>query len=109
MSLTTAHDVPILIESENAASERRINLGWSIGQLKGKLEIITGIPVSSQKMTLFAPNSTTNGVAVESNDEENTTLSSFAGWRWEQYARLVVSFYIAFPPSSFSFTYEKLK
>lgn len=75
MSLQTAGDLPLQITSENSSSERRITPSWSIGQLKAKLEPITGIPPLSQKLTLKLGNQ--QSVPVEAVDEENTQLGSF--------------------------------
>lgn len=68
-------DVPLQVISENAASERRITPSWTIGQLKARLEPITGVPPLSQKLTLRVKGRET--VAIEANDEENTRLTSF--------------------------------
>lgn len=58
MSLQTAPDIPLIITvpglSTNAppllSAERRISPSWSIGQLKAKLEPVTGIPPSVQRL-----------------------------------------------------------
>lgn len=68
-------DVPLQVVSENAASERRITPSWTIGQLKAKLEPITGIPPLSQKLSLKT--SGADKIPIEASDEENTRLSSF--------------------------------
>lgn len=68
-------DVPLNIVSENAASERRITPSWSISQLRTKLEPITGIPPSSQRLSLRVPGS--GDIAIEAADEDNTQLSNF--------------------------------
>lgn len=68
-------DVPLQVVSDNAAGERRITPSWTIGQLKAKLEPITGIPPLSQKLSLKVPGS--DAVAIEAADEENTRLASF--------------------------------
>ena len=68
-------DVPLQVISEQAASERRISPSWSINQLRGRLEPITGIPPSSQKLSLKAVGG--ERIAIEAADEENTRLSSF--------------------------------
>lgn len=75
MSMQTAHDIPLQITSENSASERRITPSWSIAHLKTKLEPVTGIPPSSQKLALRLPNQPE--LAVEAADEENVQLASF--------------------------------
>lgn len=63
--------------SENASSERRITPSWSIDTFKTKLEPITGIPPSAQRLSLKASKAAA-GVPLEAADEENTYLSSFA-------------------------------
>lgn len=75
MSMQTAGDIPLSITSENSSSERRITPSWTIGQLKAKLEAVTGIPPPSQKLTLRAPGQ--QNVPIEAADEENTQLAAF--------------------------------
>jgi tubulin-folding cofactor B len=85
MSLQTAGDIPLLVSSENSSSERRITPSWTIGQLKAKLEPITGIPPLSQKLSLQHGNQCT---PIEAADEENTQLGTFP---LAPYAEIVVS------------------
>jgi tubulin-folding cofactor B len=73
-ALHTAGDIPLLIKSDNASSERRVSPGWSIGQLKAKLEAVTGIPPLSQKLVLQLNQ---QAVTIEAADEESTTLINF--------------------------------
>ena len=75
MSMQAAGDIPINVRSENSGSERRITPSWTIGQLKAKLEPVTGIPPLSQKLTLWINNQ--QSVNIEAQDEENTQLSNF--------------------------------
>ena len=75
MSFQTAGDIPIQITSETAGSERRISPSWTIGQLKSKLELITGIPPSSQKLALSS--SGQPSIPIEAVDEDTTQLASF--------------------------------
>ncbi|CCU82412.1 unnamed protein product [Blumeria hordei] len=75
MALQSAGDVPLIIVSDNASSERRINPSWTIWQLKTKLEPITGIPPSSQQLTLKLGNKQCMTIANE--NEEATTLEQF--------------------------------
>ncbi|KAM3565121.1 hypothetical protein MY1884_000371 [Beauveria asiatica] len=70
-------DVPMYVISENASSERRITPSWSIDTFRTKLEPITGIPPSSQRLSLKSSKGA-ESVALEAADEENTPLSSFA-------------------------------
>lgn len=77
MSLQTAADVPLNIVSENSRSERRINPSWTIAHLKERLEPITGIPASSQELTLKLGGSQ-SATAVSALNEETTQLSQFS-------------------------------
>lgn len=74
-SMQTAGDIPLQITSDNSSSERRITPSWTIGQLKAKLEPVTGIPPLSQKLTLRFGSQ--KPVPLEAVDEENTQLSRF--------------------------------
>ncbi|TVY64329.1 Cell polarity protein alp11 [Lachnellula suecica] len=76
MSMQTASDIPLLITSENSSSERRITPSWTIGQLKAKLEPITGIPPLSQRLVLKLGSQ--QSVPIEASDEENTQLGGFS-------------------------------
>ncbi|TEA17809.1 Cell polarity protein alp11 [Colletotrichum sidae] len=67
-------DVPLQVVSENSSSERRITPSWTISQLRSKLEPITGIPPSSQVISLKTASST---VPIEALDEDNTRLTAF--------------------------------
>ncbi|GAP83841.1 putative CAP-Gly domain-containing protein [Rosellinia necatrix] len=68
-------DVPLLVISENSSSERRITPSWSISQLKSKLEPITGIPPSCQRLKL---KTSANGtVSVQAENEDDKLLSDF--------------------------------
>ncbi|KAK7748084.1 hypothetical protein SLS53_001336 [Cytospora paraplurivora] len=68
-------DIPLLLVSENAASERRITPSWSISRLKAKLEPITGIPPSYQKLSLKT--SAHGKIPIEASDEDSTYLTAF--------------------------------
>lgn len=68
-------DVPMYVTSEYSSSERRITPSWSIAQLKTKMEPITGIPPSSQRITLKTLTNET--IPVEAADEETTYLRSY--------------------------------
>ncbi len=84
--MQTAHDIPMLIYSDNNHSERRITPSWTIGQLKAKLEAVTGVPPNCQNITLKSGGIS---IAVEDADEEHTQLSGFP---IAAYAELHVSF-----------------
>lgn len=73
--MQTAHDIPIQITSENSGSERRITPSWTIAQLKTKLESVTGIPPSSQRLGLRLPSRPE--IAIEAPDEESVLVARF--------------------------------
>ncbi|KAI2784002.1 CAP Gly-rich domain-containing protein [Daldinia loculata] len=68
-------DVPLQVISENSTSERRITPSWSITQLKRKLEPITGIPPSSQRISLKTASK--KSIPIEAADEDVVLLSNF--------------------------------
>lgn len=74
-------DVPLLVISENAASERRITPSWTISQLRARLEPITGIPPSSQVLHLLPPKSaggaSQHKIAITAADEDVAQLALF--------------------------------
>jgi tubulin-specific chaperone B len=79
-------DVPLQVISDNSSSERRITPSWSISQLKAKLEFVTGVPPSSQRLSLKTANRAV--VPIEAPDEDNVYLTSFP---LSAYAELHVS------------------
>ena len=83
----TTRDVPLLIVSTVSSSERRVTPSWSIAHLKTKLEPVTGIPPSAQKLTLRLPGQQETS-AVEAADEETAQVGQ---WPLVPYAELKVS------------------
>lgn len=81
-----AADMPLLVASANSSSERRITPAWSIAHLKTRLEPITGIPASAQKLRLRIGSQ--DPVAIEAANEEATQLASFP---LQAYAEIYVS------------------
>ncbi len=79
-------DVPLIVISDNVSSERRITPSWTIGQLKTKLEPITGVPPSSQRLSLKT--AVGESIPIESADEDSTHLTNFP---LSPYAELHVS------------------
>ncbi|OAL01958.1 hypothetical protein IQ06DRAFT_376181 [Phaeosphaeriaceae sp. SRC1lsM3a] len=75
MSLQSVADVPLLISSPNSSSERRISPSWTIAHLKSRLEPITGVPASSQQLSLRVASQ--DAVPITAADEEQTRLTSF--------------------------------
>ncbi|CRK30841.1 hypothetical protein BN1723_014429, partial [Verticillium longisporum] len=73
-STHTMADVPLYVISANTSSERRITPAWSISTLRSKLEHITGVPPSSQKLSLKTP---AGSQPIEAADEDAVTLTSY--------------------------------
>jgi hypothetical protein len=95
MSLQSAADVPLLISSSNSSSERRISPSWSIAHLKSRLEPITGVPASSQQLSLRVGSQ--DAVPITGLDEEQTRLAEFP---LQPYAEITVSASFAILPIS---------
>jgi hypothetical protein len=93
MSLQSAADVPLLISSPNSSSERRISPSWSIAHLKSRLEPITGVPASSQQLSLRVGSQ--DAVPISAVDEEQTRLAQFP---LQPYAEITVSVSIPVSP-----------
>jgi tubulin-folding cofactor B len=78
MSLQAAADVPLLVSSANASSERRVSPSWTIAHLKTRLEPITGIPASCQLLTLRVGSQDPIDIsAADAAAEEQTQLAAF--------------------------------
>jgi hypothetical protein len=92
----TSSDIPLLIKSANSASERRVTPAWTIAHLKTRLEPITGIPASAQKLSLRVGSQ--DAVPIEAADEENFQLHSF---NLQAYAEIFVSRIMLFNASYF--------
>ena len=86
MSMQSAADVPLLISSPNSSSERRISPSWSIAHLKTRLEPITGVPASSQQLSLRVGSQ--DAVPITAQDEEQAQLAQFP---LQPYAEIIVS------------------
>jgi len=83
--MNTAADIPLLIVSENSSSERRISPSWSIAQLKSRLEPVTGVPASCQRLSLKIGSQAAQ--PIEAADEESTIL---AAWPLQAYAEIKI-------------------
>lgn len=68
-------DVPMRVVSDDTSSERRITPSWSVSTLKAKLESVTGIPPSCQRLSLRVTGQ--QRVPIEAVDEDATYLTSF--------------------------------
>ena len=86
-SLTTARDIPILVTSVASSSERRITPSWSIAHLKTKLEPVTGISPSSQKLTLRLPDQPKE-ITIEADNEDAVEVG-----RWPLVAHAEIKVY----------------
>ncbi|KAF2264279.1 hypothetical protein CC78DRAFT_464009 [Lojkania enalia] len=75
MSLHAAADVPLLINSPNSSSERRVSPSWTIAHFKTRLEPVTGVPAGSQQLTLRVGSQ--DSTAISAADEEHTQLAVF--------------------------------
>ncbi|EMC96195.1 hypothetical protein BAUCODRAFT_147838 [Baudoinia panamericana UAMH 10762] len=84
--MATAHDIPLLIVAENSSSERRINPSWTISQLKGRLEPITGIPANCQSLSIKTGQQASQ--PIQAQHEDSTQL---ARWPLHAYAEIHVS------------------
>ncbi|KAG5663871.1 hypothetical protein KAF25_006456 [Fusarium avenaceum] len=69
-------DVPLVVISEFAQAERRITPSWSISQLKTKLETVTGVPPSCQRLSL-KPTAGAEAITIEAPNEDDTHLTNF--------------------------------
>ena len=85
MATSSSADLPLLISSENASSERRISPSWTVSQLKSRLEPITGIPASCQRLVLKVGAQAPQ--AIEAQDEDIIQLAS---WPLQSYAEISV-------------------
>lgn len=95
MSLQSATDVPLLISSPNSSSERRISPSWTIAHLKSRLEPITGVPASSQQLSLRVGSQ--DAIPINALDEEQTRLAQFP---LQPYAEITVSVALSVSPAS---------
>ena len=87
MALQTPRDISLRVSSENASTERRITPSWTVAQLKGKLESVTGIPPSCQKLILRVPGQEETVIAAS--DEDKVHVGS---WRLQANAEIHVCF-----------------
>ena len=83
--MQAARDIPLIVTSAASSSERRITPSWTVAQLKAKLEPVTGISPSSQRLLLRLPNLPER--VVEAADEETAQVGQ---WQLADYAELHV-------------------
>jgi len=81
MRVSKPISVNIFVVSPDTRSERRFDLHITVQQLKNKLELITGIPVQNQSISVFDKENDTQAVAVL---EDDTRPIGFYGVRdWQ--------------------------
>ena len=85
--MQSATDIPLHICSEETSSERRISPAWTIARFKARLEPITGIPSTSQRLLLSLGGSQPP-FTIEAADEDQVRLSTFP---LQPYAEIHVS------------------
>jgi len=68
--------------SPDTRSERRFDLHVTIGQLKNKLELVTGIPVSNQALSLYNSEEDTEPVATLGDDSRPLGYYSARDWQF---------------------------
>jgi len=88
--MNTAADIPLLIRSENSASERRISPSWTITHLKDRLEPITGIPATCQRLSLKVGSQAPLPITAQSED-----ATQLASWPLQAYAEIQVRKFLA--------------
>ena len=88
VTMAAAADIPLLVRSENSSSERRVSPAWTIAHLKARLEPITGVPASCQKLSLKVASQSPQ--SIEAQDEDGTQIGA---WPLQAYAELQVGGY----------------
>ncbi|KAJ6262136.1 Cell polarity protein alp11 [Drechslerella dactyloides] len=83
---TLPRDIIVLLHSENAVTERRVTQSWTIADLKLKLEPVTGIPPSAQRLSYQLPDSN-SPVTLERLNENAVQVSEL---QWQMYTKLTV-------------------
>jgi len=73
--------VSVFVVSPDTRSERRFDLHTTIGQLKNKLELFTGIPASNQQILVLNNENETDAVASLSDDSKPLGFYSPRDWQ----------------------------
>lgn len=94
--------VSVYVISPDTRSERRFDLHLTVEQLKAKLESVTGIPTSAQRITLH--NSEDDAAAVSTLDDDTRPLGFYGLRDWQA---LKVSSQVP-PPTSIPRSRKKL-
>ncbi|KAH9479275.1 Tubulin-folding cofactor B [Psilocybe cubensis] len=73
--------VNVFVISADTHSERRIDPHISVEQLKGKLELITGVPVANQAISILASESDPRVLAELNDDSKPLGFYGLADWQ----------------------------
>ncbi|KAI0367601.1 hypothetical protein BV20DRAFT_970382 [Pilatotrama ljubarskyi] len=73
--------VNVFVVSPDTRSERRFDLGLTVGQLKNKLELITGIPVQNQEISVLASEDAPEPLGVLSDDSKPLGFYGVHDWQ----------------------------
>ena len=67
-------DIVVFVVSEFSSSERRVTPSWSVVEFKSKMESVTGIPPTQQRLEYKSGG---NRMSMEVADQEGTVLAAF--------------------------------
>ncbi|EIW59769.1 uncharacterized protein TRAVEDRAFT_147895 [Trametes versicolor FP-101664 SS1] len=73
--------VNVFVRSPDTRSERRFDLSLTIGQLKNKLELITGIPVPNQEISVQASEDAPESLGVLADDSKPLGYYGIRDWQ----------------------------
>ncbi|KAA1468881.1 hypothetical protein DENSPDRAFT_834354 [Dentipellis sp. KUC8613] len=73
--------VTVIVRSPDTRSERRYDLHTTVEQLKGKLELVTGIPVGNQRIAVHDAEGDTRAIAVLDNDSKPLGFYGLRDWQ----------------------------
>ncbi|TFY82551.1 hypothetical protein EWM64_g1462 [Hericium alpestre] len=73
--------VTVFVTSPDTRSERRFDLHITVGQLKNKLELITGIPVDNQRISVYNTEGDAQPVGVLNKDQQPLGFFDLRDWQ----------------------------
>ncbi|KAI9062749.1 hypothetical protein FKP32DRAFT_1593417 [Trametes sanguinea] len=73
--------VNVFVVSPDTRSERRFDLGLTVGQLKNKLELITGIPVQNQEISVLPSEDATQPLCILADDGKQFGFYGVHDWQ----------------------------
>ncbi|VDC05024.1 unnamed protein product [Peniophora sp. CBMAI 1063] len=74
--------VSVWVSSPDTRSERRFDLHLTVGNLKSKLELITGIPIGNQRLGIYAANEDTKPIVALEDDSKPLGFYGLKDWQW---------------------------